>query len=221
MLKFQRWNRVFLSFLAPQNSFPNLSTVRFQHPNHWTPVKPLETVYPRLATTRLTFLCRHVGRIVGVNEIAVVSRGLSTKLSGVRWSFSKEAQTLGQPFERAKHARTDSARYLFHSPFSVCPVPFDQHISVPSRCWTTVAGSASIITALRFAAAPRAPRLCIYADLSCALPAREQRVTCVRTRVKNLNIQRRYFLTRAMRTTSGSSRVLPRNFSFIAVDDDG
>lgn len=115
------------------------------------------------------------------------------KRSGIRWSFSKEVQTLIRPFERAKHARTDSSGYLFRLPFSVCLVPFDRHIFVrvvPSRCWTTVAGCASIITALRFAAAPRAPRLCIYADLSCALPRVYNRVSNVCTHVKNLNIHR-------------------------------
>lgn len=62
-------------------------------------------------------------------------------------------------------------RYLFPTlSLSSAPVPLDLTVPVPSCRWTTVAGTASIITALRFAAAPRAPRLCIYADLSCALP---------------------------------------------------
>lgn len=84
-------------------------------------------------------------------------------------------------------------RLLIPLPFFVCLVPFDRHIFVrvvPSRCWTTVAGCASIITALRFAVAPRAPRLCIYADLSCALPRVYNRVSNVCTHVKNLNIHR-------------------------------
>lgn len=94
----------------------------------------------------------------------------------IRWSFyaiKASANTCTTRSKRAKHARTRLPLATYS--LAVSPsrwLSLNRRVFVrfvPSRRWTTVAGSASFITALRFAAAPRAPRSYAYMQTSRAL----------------------------------------------------